>query len=149
MAAEIQATPLRVSRLHTKAMRLMLVSRSSRLKPRPLLRCVRTTSPSRISTLRPRACKRCSIASESVLLPAPERPVNQIVKPVVFAMYISFSLFFTAVLAYSNISMYAYPQIHVTGIYGYSLHIRELALPDVSGSDFFGSAAYTSPTENR
>src|SRR5436190_24007190 len=38
-------------------------------------------SPSRISTLRPRALRRSSIASESVLLPAPESPVNQIVNP--------------------------------------------------------------------
>src|SRR5437660_5939359 len=81
MAAEMHATPLRVSRPQTKAMRLMLISRSSLLKPRPLLKCVRTISPSRISTLRPRALRRSSIASESVLLPAPESPVNQIVKP--------------------------------------------------------------------
>src|SRR5438270_6485576 len=67
-------------------MRLMLVSRSSRLKPSPLLKCVRTISPSSTSTLRPRSRRRCSIISERVLLPAPESPVNQIVNPV-FAMY--------------------------------------------------------------
>src|SRR5205823_10510008 len=81
MAAEIQMTPLRVSNPHTKAIRLMLVSRSSRLNPNPLDRWVRTMSPSRISTLHPRALRRSSIASESVLLPAPESPVNQMVNP--------------------------------------------------------------------
>src|SRR5579872_1892304 len=90
MAAEIQITPLRVSNPQTKAIRLMLVSRSSRLKPRPLLKWVRTISPSSTSTLRPRSFKRCSIISERVLLPEPERPVNQMVKPVLFAIY-SFS----------------------------------------------------------
>src|SRR5579863_6024239 len=87
----MQTTPLRVKRPHTKAIRLMLVSRSSRLKPRPLLRCVRTISPSSTSTLRPRSFKRCSIISDRVLLPEPERPVNQIVKPL-FAMLFMFSL---------------------------------------------------------
>src|SRR5579864_1757962 len=86
MAAEMHATPLRVSRPHTKAIRLMLVSRSSLLKPRPLLRCVRTISPSSTSTFRPRALIRSSMASESVLLPAPDRPVNQIVNPLVVDM---------------------------------------------------------------
>src|SRR5579863_6819714 len=78
----MQTTPLRVKRPHTKAIRLMLVSRSSRLKPRPLLKCVRTISPSSTSTLRPHCFKRCSIISDRVLLPEPERPVNQMVKPV-------------------------------------------------------------------
>ena len=85
----MQITPLRVSKLQTKPIRLMLVSRSSRLKPRPLLKCVRTISPSSTSTLRPRAFRRCSITSESVLLPEPERPVNQIVKPVFVTYQIS------------------------------------------------------------
>src|SRR5947209_5284216 len=82
-------TPLRGSRLHTKAMRLMLVSRSSRLKPNPLLKCVRTISPSRTSTLRSCSLKRHSMISERVLFPEPERPVNQMVKPV-FVMYALF-----------------------------------------------------------
>src|SRR6266702_7097962 len=81
MAAEMQVIPLRVRRLHTKAMRLMLVSRSSRLKPSPLLRWVRTMSPSSTSTLRPHALSLCSMSLDSVLLPAPESPVNQSVKP--------------------------------------------------------------------
>src|SRR2546428_2969658 len=87
-------TPLRVSRPQTNAMRLIFVSRSSRLKPRPLLKCVRTISPSRTSTLRPCALKRSSMISERVLLPAPERPVNQIVKPV-FTMYFSLCMLVT------------------------------------------------------
>src|SRR5438034_3519648 len=74
-------TPLRVRRAHTKAIRLMLVSRSARLKPRPLLKWVRTTSPSSTSTLRPRALRRCSTAWARVLLPALGRPVNQMVTP--------------------------------------------------------------------
>src|SRR5216117_2633349 len=86
MAAEMHTTSLRVSRLATNAMRLMLVSRSSRLNPSPLLKCVRTISPSRISTLHPRSFKRCSMISERVLFPEPESPVNQIVKPL-FAIY--------------------------------------------------------------
>src|SRR6266699_601719 len=92
MAAEMHTTPLRVSRLATNAMRLMLVSLSSRLNPSPLLKCVRTISPSRISTLRPCCFKRCSIISARVLFPEPERPVNHIVKPLL-AIYGIFSLY--------------------------------------------------------
>src|SRR6266516_431888 len=86
MAAEMHTTLLRVSRLVTNAMRFILVSRSSRLKPSLLLKCVRTISLSRISTLYPRSFKRCSMISERVLFPEPESPVNQIVKPL-FAIY--------------------------------------------------------------
>src|SRR5436309_9437049 len=62
-------------------MRRIFVSRSSLLKPKPLLRCVRTTSPSRISTLY--CLQRSSSANnvDSVDLPAPDKPVNQIVNP--------------------------------------------------------------------
>src|SRR5919202_6299613 len=81
MAALITATPWRVSSEHTKAMRRMLVSRSSREKPRPLERWVRTTSPSRTSTPRPRAHNSVASCLAMVVLPAPERPVNQTVNP--------------------------------------------------------------------
>src|SRR6185437_16754298 len=63
-------------------MRRILVSRSSREKPRPLLRLVRTSSPSSSSTVSPRARSSGTSARESVDLPAPESPVNQTVKPV-------------------------------------------------------------------
>src|SRR4051795_4742382 len=59
----------------------MLVSRSSFEKPRPLERFSRTTSPSRISSLEPRSRRWPSSSREIVVLPAPESPVNQRVKP--------------------------------------------------------------------
>src|SRR5690242_12037118 len=62
-------------------MRRMLVSRSSRLKPRPFDRCVRTTSPSSSSTLAPAERRRSTTRSDTVLFPAPDIPVNQSVKP--------------------------------------------------------------------
>src|SRR5450759_4737793 len=97
MAAEMQTTLLRVKSAQTKPMRLILVSRSSRLKPRPLLKCVRTISPSSTSTLRPRSFRRFSMISERVLFPAPESPVNQIVNPVFatnsFSSYALYALF--------------------------------------------------------
>src|SRR3954465_220059 len=65
----------------------MFVARSSFEKPRPLLRCVRTTSPSSTSTLRLIARSSRSTISDTVDFPAPERPVNQIVKPVVVMNY--------------------------------------------------------------
>src|SRR5262245_40994796 len=78
----MQTVSLRASRQATKPMRRMFVSRSSLLKPRPLLRFVRITSPSSSSTLSPRCrivfCTRLA----RVVLPAPESPVNQRVKPV-------------------------------------------------------------------
>src|SRR5262249_32309445 len=62
-------------------MRRMLVSRSSLLKPKPLLRLVRTSSPSRTSTCLPSALSRGVSASVSVDFPAPDMPVNQRVNP--------------------------------------------------------------------
>src|SRR5262245_51596028 len=62
-------------------MRRMLVSRSSFEKPRPLLRFVRTSSPSSTSILTPRA-RSCGTSSlVSVVLPAPDNPVNHNVNP--------------------------------------------------------------------
>jgi hypothetical protein len=84
MAATITTTPLRASRCATNAMRAMFVSRSSREKPRPLDRWVRTTSPSRISTRLPAARSLGSRHSASVDLPAPDRPVNQRTTPSFF-----------------------------------------------------------------
>src|SRR5258708_36871912 len=62
-------------------MRAMLTSRSSREKPSPFERCVRTTSPSSDSTFFPSASSLGASASASVLLPAPERPVNHSTTP--------------------------------------------------------------------
>src|SRR3954453_20958996 len=81
MAAVITGTPLRESRSATKAMRRMLVSRSSFENPRPLERFSRTTSPSSTSTREPRLRNSSSTRWEMVVLPAPESPVNQSVKP--------------------------------------------------------------------
>src|SRR5918998_3751952 len=81
MAETITATPLRVSRLATKPMRNTFILRSSLEKPRPLDRLVRTMSPSRTSTLRPLSLSSLSTISATVVLPAPERPVNHNVNP--------------------------------------------------------------------
>src|SRR5215813_2451653 len=62
-------------------MRRMLVSRSSLEKPRPLLRFVRTSSPSSTSMLTPRARSCGTSALVSVVLPAPDNPVNHNVNP--------------------------------------------------------------------
>src|SRR5262252_7146713 len=62
-------------------MRRMLVSRSSLEKPRPLLRFARTSSPSSTSTLAPRARSCGTSALVSVVLPAPDSPVNHNVNP--------------------------------------------------------------------
>src|SRR5882762_2584359 len=59
----------------------MLVSRSSLEKPRPFERFSRTMSPSRISSFEPRSRRWPSSSLEIVVLPAPESPVNQRVKP--------------------------------------------------------------------
>src|SRR5512132_3323252 len=59
----------------------MFVSRSSLEKPRPLERFSRTTSPSSTSTREPRSRSSFSTICEIVVLPAPESPVNQSVKP--------------------------------------------------------------------
>ena len=50
-------------------------------KPRPLLRCVRTTSPSRWSTRTPRRSISGPMIRAMVVLPEPDNPVNQRVKP--------------------------------------------------------------------
>src|SRR2546421_11062007 len=62
-------------------MRSMFASRSSFEKPRPLQRCSRTSSPSSHSTERPRRSSSGRTSSAIVVLPAPESPVNQRVKP--------------------------------------------------------------------
>src|SRR5262245_56739702 len=62
-------------------MRRMLVSRSSLLNPNPLLRLVRTSSPSRISTRLPYSCSFPIMALARVDLPAPDKPVNHNVNP--------------------------------------------------------------------
>src|SRR5579875_1021366 len=62
-------------------MRRIFVSRSSLEKPRPLLRLVRIASPSRISTCSPRSRNTGARRPAIVDLPAPDRPVNQTVKP--------------------------------------------------------------------
>src|ERR671916_2161648 len=62
-------------------MRSTFMLRSSRPKPRPLERLVRTMSPSRTSTRLPRSRSSRSTMSAMVVLPAPDRPVNHSVKP--------------------------------------------------------------------
>src|ERR1051326_8326445 len=74
-------TPLRESSSQTKPIRRMFSSRSVLLKPNPLDRWVRTMSPSSTSTLAPSSRKRRSSKAALVLLPAPDIPVSQIVKP--------------------------------------------------------------------
>src|SRR3989440_7672770 len=81
IAETITAAPCRVSREATQPMRSMFVSRSSFEKPRPLQRCSRTSSPSSHSTERPRRSSSGRTSSAIVVLPAPESPVNQRVKP--------------------------------------------------------------------
>src|SRR4051812_21503647 len=81
IAAAITAPPWRVRRAATQPIRSMFVSRSSFEKPRPLERCVRTVSPSRYSTMWPRRSSSGPTRCAMVVLPAPERPVNQRVKP--------------------------------------------------------------------
>src|ERR671919_243542 len=77
MAAVITGTPLRESRLATKAIRRMLVSRSSFENPRPLERFSRTTSPSSTSSFEPRLRSSLTRMLVIVVLPEPESPVNQ------------------------------------------------------------------------
>ncbi len=81
----IATTPLRASNDATNPMRRMLVSRSSFENPSPFERCSRTSSPSRTSTRCPRSRNRAATMSAIVLLPAPEKPVNQRQKPRSFA----------------------------------------------------------------
>src|SRR5918996_546951 len=59
----------------------MFVSRSSLEKPSPLERWVRTTSPSRYSTAAPDTSSSRPTSWAMVVLPAPERPVNQSTSP--------------------------------------------------------------------
>src|SRR5690606_5361637 len=80
-AATTTTTPWRASSLATYAMRCTLMSRSSRLKPSPWLRCRRTSSPSRISTSRPRQRSSRASSSASVDLPAPDKPVSHTTNP--------------------------------------------------------------------
>src|SRR6266511_4392809 len=61
--------------------RRIFSSRSSLENPSPLQMLVRTTSPSRTSTASPRSRKARAVISETVVLPAPDSPVNQRVKP--------------------------------------------------------------------
>src|ERR671931_202278 len=62
-------------------MRSMFVSRSAFEKPRPFERCSRTSSPSSHSTSSPRRSSSGRTSSAIVVLPAPDKPVNQRVKP--------------------------------------------------------------------
>src|SRR6266496_4582652 len=68
-------------------MRAMLVSRSSRLKPRPWHRLVRISSPSSTSTRCPRSSRLGASTLAMVDLPAPDSPVSQRTKPVSLFMW--------------------------------------------------------------
>src|SRR5215207_5656009 len=92
MAETITPTPLRLSKSATKPILRMFVSLSSRLKPKPLLRLVRTMSPSRTSTLPNLSLSSLSTISLMVVLPAPERPVNHSVKPRPYLLPFSISI---------------------------------------------------------
>src|SRR3954468_7208549 len=81
MALATATTPLRLRIWQTNPMRRMFVSRSSLENPSPLLRWVRTTSPSSTSTFMPRLRSSFTTISLTVVLPAPLRPVNQSVNP--------------------------------------------------------------------
>jgi hypothetical protein len=81
MAETITTAPARASREATQPMRAMFASRSSFEKPRPFERCVRMMSPSRWSTTKPRRSSSGSTLLAIVVLPAPERPVNQRTNP--------------------------------------------------------------------
>src|SRR5207237_365588 len=67
-------------------MRSMFVSRSSFEKPSPFDRCSRTSSPSSHSTFRPLPSSSTRTISAIVVLPAPLRPVNQSVNPLVIRL---------------------------------------------------------------
>src|SRR5215218_993809 len=101
MAETITATPLRVRRLATNPMRRTFTLRSSRPKPRPFERFVRTMSPSRTSTRRFLSRSSCSTISEMVVLPAPESPVNHNVNPRSSFIYVPFGTL-TVPLVYSS-----------------------------------------------
>ena len=82
MTGTSATTPCRASSSATKPTRVTWVLRSSREKPRPADRFVRSSSPSRICTRSPRSVSSVASASAMVLLPAPDRPVSQTVAPV-------------------------------------------------------------------
>src|SRR6266542_4184317 len=65
----------------------MLVSRYSRLNPRPWQRLVRSSSPSSTSTRCPRSSRLGASTLAMVDLPAPDRPVSQRTKPVSLFMW--------------------------------------------------------------
>src|ERR1051325_10680379 len=79
-------------------MRRMFVSLSSLEKPRPLERFVRTSSPSSTSNRTPRARNSGTSLSASVVLPAPDNPVNHSVKPLLSV--INFPLILRAVTSH-------------------------------------------------
>ena len=81
MNAVSTTTPFRVSSLATKVTRSMFLSRSSFEKPRSRVRLCRTTSPSRRSEWMWRSCNSSCTRVATVVLPEPERPVNQTVTP--------------------------------------------------------------------
>ena len=59
------------------AMRRRLVTRSPGVKPNPLLRVVRTMSPSRTSTLKPRCASARASNWARVVFPEALNPINQ------------------------------------------------------------------------
>ena len=73
--------PCRVSRAASQPMRSTFASRSRFEKPSPFVRCSRTMSPSRCSTSAPRRSSSAPTRPAIVVLPAPESPVSQSVKP--------------------------------------------------------------------
>src|SRR5919199_3515440 len=81
MADTITATLFWVRSLATNPILKTFVSLSAREKPRPFDRFVRTISPSKTSTLPMRFLSSFSTISLTVVLPAPERPVNHSVNP--------------------------------------------------------------------
>src|SRR5712691_11054258 len=64
----------------------MLVSRSSFENPSPFERCSRTSSPSSHSTIRPRRSSSGRTSSAIVVFPAPLKPVNHSVNPLVIRL---------------------------------------------------------------
>src|SRR5208282_1795059 len=64
----------------------MFSSRSSRENPRPLVRCLRTSSPSRISAPRPRLFNSPATITASVDFPEHGSPVNHSVNPLCFSV---------------------------------------------------------------
>lgn len=73
--------PLSAKSLPTSPIRLMFSSRSWGEKPRFLLRPCLTLSPSSRAVSLPRSSRACSSVQATVLLPDPDRPVNQRTHP--------------------------------------------------------------------